>query len=239
MNIKKPVVDYRKLRFSNINSPQYNHLYMLLYWVFFGVMFLYAERFYPVARYNVMYHPIDDMIPFNELFVIPYVFWFVYMIGMHIYTAFYDIDAFKKLMKYIAVTYTIGLIIFFIYPTSQQLRPAVMPRDNFLTRFMMDFYNFDTSTNVCPSLHVVGSMAVMYTAWNTKGLQSKKWKITFAVITFFISISTVFLKQHSILDVLTALPICMIAYPLCFKDRKQPQTAGNRLYRKTKIKYMD
>ena len=235
MNIRQPVVDYRKLRPGNLNSPQFEHLKMLAYWPLFGALFYYAERFYPVAEYYVMYHPIDDMIPFNELFVIPYIFWFVYLIGIHIYTLLYDVDAFKKLMKYIMITYTAGLVIFFLFPTCQMLRPQIMPRDNLLTRFMTDFYSFDTHTNVCPSLHVVGSMAVMYTAWNAKGLQSSKCKTAFAVMTFLISISTVFLKQHSVIDVIAGLIICVITYPVCFKEKDEVTHRPQKAYKNQKI----
>lgn len=35
-----------------------------------------------------------------------------------------------------------------------------------------------------------------------------------------IAISTVFVKQHSILDLLAALPLCAIAYVVCFRIRK-------------------
>ena len=236
MKIKPPVTDLRRLRFSNINSEEFRHLKLLAYWPVFGILFWYAENLYPVRQYNVMYHPIDSIIPFCELFVIPYVFWFAYMIGIHIYTALYDAEAFRKLMKFIIITYTVGLIFFFLYPTCQNLRPAVMPRDNILTAFMKDFYNFDTSTNVCPSLHVVGSMAVMFTAWNTKGLQSDKWKTAFAIMTFLICISTVFLKQHSVIDTVVGFIICVAAYPVCFNEN---QTAYSRNFRRKSIKSFD
>ena len=33
MKLRPPVVDYRKLRPSNLNSPQYRHVWLLLYWI--------------------------------------------------------------------------------------------------------------------------------------------------------------------------------------------------------------
>ncbi len=232
MKIRQPETDLRKLRLNNINSPEFSHLKMLLFWPAFGLLFAFAERFYPVAEYHVMYHPVDRLIPFNEWFALPYIYWFVYMIGMHFYAGLYDRQLFVKMMKFISLTYTSGLVIFFLYPTVQHLRPAVMPRDNLLTRFMSWFYTFDTNTNVCPSLHVVGSMAIMYAGLNAKNLQSIKWKVFFILSTFVISISTVFLKQHSVIDLVVGFIICVLAYPLCFKSSQQ---AGRRIYRKNKI----
>lgn len=221
MKCNRPIVDYRKLRLNNLNGNEYKHLKLLLYWPLYGLLFMFVERFYQVDNYITMYTPIDDMIPFCEWFVIPYLFWFVYLIGMHAYTLLYDIDAFKKMMKFIIITYSVTIIIYLLCPTCQQLRPVTFERDNILTRFMSGFYKFDTNTNVCPSIHVIGSLAVLFTSYHCKGTESIGWKTAFTVVGILICASTVFLKQHSILDVLAALPICAIAYLICFTKKKR------------------
>lgn len=229
MKILAPRMDYRGLRFDNINTPQYSHVKLLAYWPLFGFLFWFAEKVYPVQKYIVVESSIDRLIPFCELFVFPYVLWYFYLIGIHVYTFFYDVEAFKKLMKYIIFTYTLSLVIYFLFPTCQLLRPTHFERQNILTEFMAWFYTFDTNTNVCPSLHVIGSIAVMHTAWHTKGLKGRKSKIIFAITTFFISISTVFLKQHSVIDILAALPICMMAYRMYFaKDTDKQFRLGQK-----------
>lgn len=215
-----PVVDYRKLRLHNLNSTEFKHLKLLLYWPVYGLLFLFVERFYSVQNYFVMHCSWDDKIPFCEFFVIPYLFWFVYLIGMHLYTLLYDIDAFKKMMKFIILTYSVTIVIYLLFPTCQELRPLQFERDNFLTRFMADFYQFDTNTNVCPSIHVIGTLAVLFTAFHCKGLKGIGWRVAFTVTTVLICASTVLLKQHSILDVLAALPICLVVYFICFVPRK-------------------
>ena len=201
-----PLVDYRKLRWSNINSEQYKHLKLLLYWPVYGLLFLFVERFYQVDFYYPMYCPLDDLIPFCEWFLIPYLFWFVYLVGMHLFALLYDVDAFKLMMKYIILTYSAAIIIYLIWPTCQQLRPASFERDNILTRFIAAFYQFDTNTNVCPSIHVIGSLAVMEAALWSKVIRSKGIKTAFVIVAILICISTVFMKQHSVLDILAALP---------------------------------
>lgn len=216
--MKKPIVDYRKFTFKKLNTDEFRHLKLLLYWPVFGVLFFLLERVVPVSRYYPMYCRFDDYIPFNEWFVFPYMFWFVFLIGIHVYTLFYDIDSFKRLMKYVMLTYSAALIIFVIFPNCQNLRPEEFARDNFLTRFMEGFYQFDTSTNVCPSLHVVGSLCVMTCAMNIERFRSPGWMAFFAISTVLISISTVFLKQHSVIDIVAALPICFLAYFPCYVD---------------------
>ena len=218
-----PVVDYRKLRIHHLNSKEFKHLKLLLYWPIFGVLFVFVERFYRVESYYPMYCKLDDLIPFCEIFVIPYMFWFVFLVGMHLYTLFYDIDAFERMMKFIIITYSVTMIIYLVFPTCQELRPIAFERDNILTRFMTRFYRFDTNTNVCPSIHVIGSLAVMLTAFHCRRLRGVKWKVAFGLTAILICISTVFLKQHSVLDVLAALPICAMAYFICFlrKEKKR------------------
>lgn len=51
----KPSVDYRQFRFSKLNTPEFSHVWLLLYWPLFGLGFSYVERFYPVAHYINMH----------------------------------------------------------------------------------------------------------------------------------------------------------------------------------------
>ncbi len=215
--MRPPSVDYRKLRLNNISSNEYKHLKLLLFWPVFGLLFLFVERFYRVDSYYPMYCGLDDLIPFCEWFLIPYLFWFVYLVGMHIYTLFYDVDTFRRMMKYIIITYSAAILIYFIFPTCQELRPIEFERDNVLTRFIAGFYQFDTNTNVCPSIHVIGSLAVMEAAVWSRQIQSKWWKTAFVVVAVLICVSTVFMKQHSLIDLFAALPICIAAHFICCK----------------------
>ena len=219
-NIPSPVADYRKLRLQNLGSNEYRHLLLLIFWPVFGILFAYIERYYPVEYYTPMHSVLDDLIPFFEWFVIPYLFWFIYLAGMLLYTVLYDIDAFKKMMLFVIITYSITLIIYLIWPTCQELRPMAFERDNIFTRIMREYYQFDTNTNVCPSLHVIGAVAVQFTVLHCKGKKHIGWHIVFIVTTVLICMSTVFLKQHSIIDVFAALPVCILGYLLSFFHRK-------------------
>lgn len=106
---------------------------------------------------------------------------------------------------------------YLFFPTCQNLRPEAFVRNNLLTRFIELFYSFDTNTNVCPSLHVIGSVAAMFGLWDCKALQSVGWKIAATSIAVCISLSTVFMKQHSIMDVLAALPVCFFGWWIAYK----------------------
>ena len=214
------IVDYRNFRFGKLNTPEFAHLKYLLFWPIFGLMFLTVERLWIRDYYIPIHCPLDDMIPFCEYFLIPYLFWFVFLIGIHLYTLFFDTESFKKLMKFIIVSYSLAMLIYILFPNCQELRPLTFERDNIFTRFLSEFYQFDTNTNVLPSLHVIGSAAVMVSAWNSKHFHTPGWRIVFGVTAVLISVSTVFLKQHSVLDVFAAVPICILAYCVAYGERK-------------------
>ena len=213
------MVDYRKLRFNNLNSPQFRHLLMLLWWPLYGVLFYTLEKVPALAQfsffgeYKDVYCRWDAEIPFCEWFFIPYLFWFVLIVAMHGYTLFFDIPAFKKMMKFFMITYTSTLVIYFLFPTEQNLRSEIVSvgRDNILIDWINSFYQFDTNTNVCPSLHVIGTWASVYGAFQCKPFRKPTWVVILTVIGISICMSTVFLNQHSIIDVFVAIPLCVAA----------------------------
>ena len=76
-------------------------------------------------------------------------------------------------------------------------------------------YRFDTSTGVCPSLHVAYSLGIASTWLKMKDV-SKLWKAFVTVAVFFICISVAFVKQHSVADIFAALPVGLLAEAIVF-----------------------
>ena len=108
--MRKPVVDYRQFRFSKINTPQFSHLLLLLGWVGHFILFFLTENLIPVERCHVIHCSLDDIIPFCEWFLLPYVFWYLFIAGSLFYFLLYDIDSFKKLQTYIIITEIVAII---------------------------------------------------------------------------------------------------------------------------------
>lgn len=219
------MTDYRQFRLSKLNDPAFSHLKLLLYWPIYGLVFLTLERFLHL-NYHTIYTPLDDLVPFCEYFLFAYLYWFVFLIGMHLYLLLFDTEGFRKFMWFIILTYTATCVIYLIYPSQQELRPETFGRDNPLTRFMAWFYTFDTNTNVCPSLHVIGSLAVLAAAWNTPRFATGPWRAAFTIQAVLISVSTVFLKQHSLLDIPPAVALSAAAYYLVYIRPRRKKTAS-------------
>ena len=196
---------------------------LLLFWPVFGVFF-WSMELTEVRNYNIVHCFLDDKIPFCEYFIIPYCFWFVFLIGMMVYGFFWDNKALENYMRFTAITYTVTLIIYALYPTAQNLRPAVFPNDGFFVKIVKFAYRIDTNTNVCPSIHILGSMAVYFAARKSRLFGSRAWRITFFSAAVLIALSTLFVKQHSVLDILAALIIGVIAYPFVYSQKRQLKT---------------
>ena len=195
-----------------MNTPEFRHVKLLLFWIIFGLFFAAQERLFQF-NYHLVYSKLDDLIPFCEVFVIPYFLWFIYLVWCHLYTLLFDVELFKKFMWFLIVSFSITTIIYFIYPTYQNLRPEITG-DSALLNLVRFLYDLDTPTNVCPSMHVIAAVGVSVTMWNSRHFSSTVWRIVFTVLTILISISTVFVKQHSIIDIVGGLAVCIVSYPI-------------------------
>ena len=226
--MKKKPVDYSGFSLRRLNEPRFSHFKLLLGWVFYFVMYFVTENLIPAERCHPIHCALDDMIPFNEFFVIFYVGWYLLVFGTLAYTLFFEVENFKKVQTYIIITQVIAMTCYVLYPSRQDLRPEVFPRENFLTALMAFIYSFDTSTGVCPSLHVGYSLGILSTAWKDRNLKAGwKWLLTFVVV--MICLAVCFVKQHSALDVLFALPMCLVAEWLTFgKDYWLPRFRRER-----------
>jgi len=213
--LKKPVVDYRAFRLNKLNDPEFSHLKLLFGWVGYFILYVITENCIPEQVCYPVHHWLDDLIPFCEIFLFPYVFWYLLVAGSLLYFALYDTVSFRKLMIYIIATQIIAMAIYILFPNRQDLRPDVFPRDNFLTRCIAFLYQIDTSTNVCPSLHVGYSLGIA-SVWLRKKDAAKWLKITIVVCVILICMSVTFIKQHSVVDVFAAIVMCIVVEYITF-----------------------
>lgn len=222
MAFPTPAADYGGFRLNKINEEQYRHMWLLLFWPVYLLRYGLLTFVNPAAECTPIRCPLDDRIPFLEGFVVFYVLWYVFIFGMHIYLMLYDVPGFRKYTQFLIVAMSISTLTFLLYPTCQELRPAVFERDSIFTRIVGLIYAVDPNVNVCPSEHVIGALAVLAAAMNTRCLRSPGKLTVTAILAVLICLSTVFIKQHSAVDILAALLVCAIAYVICYgKHRKR------------------
>lgn len=210
---------------KKLNIEKYAHAKYMLIIPLYMLIFCLEEK-YIVSGYFVSHLPLDDLIPFNEWFVLPYILWYPLMLGTGAYLFFFDAKGFKQYMTYIGGGFLIIVLLYAAFPNGQNLRPTSFSNSNFLTGIVKNIYASDTNTNVCPSLHVVGTMGAMFALLKTERLQ-KWWLKTLDIfLATMISISTVFIKQHSVLDVFCGLIFGFLYYFAVY--RLLPRIKSNR-----------
>ena len=213
--MKKPVVDYRQFRLKKLTDPEYSHLLFLLGWIGYFALFFLTENLIPAEKCTPVHMWLDDVIPFCEYFIIPYVFWYVLIVFSLGWFALYNVKGFKQLQTYIIITQICAMLIYIFFPSRQDLRPEVFPRENLCTDIIGFLYAFDTNTGVCPSLHVAYSFGIA-SVWLREKQAWPWWKAFVVIAVALICLSTMFIKQHSAVDFFAALPVCLLAEILVF-----------------------
>ena len=173
----------------------------MLYFTVYLPWFLWLER--GASRpYHVIFFPLDDYIPFCEYFIIPYLLWFIYVSAVFFWLFWKDKENFYKYAAFLYTGMTLFLIVSTVYPNGHLLRPLEFERDNIFIRLVCFIYWADTSTNILPSIHVFNSIAAHRALMHAPGLKNRKWTVRCSrVLCVSIILSTMFLKQHSFIDV--------------------------------------
>lgn len=195
---------------------RYRHGWILSYFLIYLPWFAYLERTV-TRRFHVIHMPIDDYIPFIEIFIVPYFLWFAYVALAITFFFFRDVQDYYKLCIFLFVGMTVFLVVSTLYPHGHYLRPRVFERDNIFVTMVKGLYMIDTPTNLFPSIHVYNSIGVHLSVMHSEQLKEKKWihRTSFVLMVSIIA-STMFLKQHSVFDVITGCIMAIVMYTLVY-----------------------
>ena len=215
MTKKRTPVSYRDLSLRTIREKRYSHLFLLLGWVGYFLLYALTENLIPPEKCHVIHCALDDAIPFCEWFLIFYASWYVLIVLSLLYFLRWDVSSFKKLQIFIMITQAAAMLVYILWPSRQDLRPEVFSRRNVLTWAMGIVYAFDTPTGVCPSLHVAYSVGIA-SVWLRQREVRPLRRGLIAALCAVICVSTAFVKQHSVLDILAALPLSLLAEAIVY-----------------------
>lgn len=186
-----------------------------LLWLFiFPVLgFIYSLLNKPTMTALDLKIVIDHLIPVVPIFVLPYLLWYVFMFCYLIYFCFKDTTVYKHTL----VTIVIGEFICFIcyvYFQSTVARPSVEGTGMFST-LLQFVYAQDNPYNCFPSIHVLTTYTIMLASVNIK---NKHFINTLLIQSMgaLIILSTLFTKQHVIVDVVASMLIVSLVYSLLF-----------------------
>lgn len=197
---------------------RYKHAWVFLYIFIYLPWFYYLEQHVTAnSDFHVIHIALDDYIPFIEYFIVPYLLWFAFIAVTFLWFFFHDVPGFYRLAAFLFTGMTVFLLISTFYPNGLDLRPVHFERDNIFVDMVKMLYKADTPTNVLPSIHVFNSIGVCIAISQNKTLVKHKIvKYGSLILGISIVLATMFLKQHSIIDVTLAACMATLLYPLVY-----------------------
>lgn len=215
-------------RVKNIYLKYKHVIPLLIYMPIYLGWFTWLEKT-NTKDYTVIHVSADDYIPFCEIFIVPYFLWFLYVSAVVIFLCLKNKQEYYKACTFLFTGMTIFLIISTLWPNGHHLRLTEMPRDNIFTQAVAMLWKTDTPTNLWPSIHVYNSMGAHFAVMRSAEFVNKKGiRIASGILAFSIILSTLFLKQHSVFDVVTALALGSIMYLAVYKREAVPAARAAR-----------
>lgn len=195
---------------------KYKHGLLLLYFLIYLPWFGYLEE-NVTTHFHVIHVALDDKIPFCEYFIIPYMLWFAYVAFGIAYFFFKNKSEYYKLCAFLFTGMTIFLVISTVYPNGHYLRPTTFERDNIFVQAVQWLYSTDTPTNLFPSIHVYNSLGINMAVWHSENFKKNKpVRYGSSILCISIILSTMFLKQHSVFDVVTGVVLAAFMFSLVY-----------------------
>lgn len=192
---------------------KYKHALLLIYYPVMIGQFQWLEKRNAQVSHLIQ-SPLDDFIPFVSIFVVPYVFWFAYVAITLLITGLKDRGEFIRVLMSLYIGMTFCNLIYYLFPHGQPLRVPLTENEPFLfDRLVYFIYSKDTPTNCAPSIHVLFSVACTIGIQRAGCFKDKPWvKISSHIMNVLIVLSTMFIKQHSIIDVALGLAFSVFIY---------------------------
>ena len=208
---------HKPLHFHTLYEKYKHAVPLLIYGIIYMTWFLWLEKNI-TKHYTVIHVKLDDYIPFCELFVIPYFLWFAYVSAVVLWLFFKDKDDYYRTCIFLFTGMTVFLAVSTLLPNGHHLRPSAMPRNNVFTMLVSALYRTDTPTNLWPSIHVYNSLGAHFAIVRNRRLSEIRWvKNGSLILSVSIILSTVFIKQHSVFDVVTAFIMAAAMYGVTYK----------------------
>ena len=224
-------LNMKKLSMKKLNMKellyQYRYLLLQTYWLLYLPWFGYLEK--TVTRhFHVIHMEIDNVIPFISAFCIPYFLWFGYVAVAFCYTYLHDKQEYVRACLFLFTGMTIFLIVSTVYPNGHYMRNQVILGNGVFDQIVRWLWSTDTATNLFPSIHVFNSIGAHIALTRSENLRDNKL-VKYGSFTLMCSIilATVFIKQHSVFDVMTALLMALVLYPIAYG--KAPENAVEKL----------
>lgn len=195
-------------RFISLYWQELLTVFMFAAWA--GGYFLIATKIDPAHTEHIGMR-IDRQIPFIPDFVFIYIG--LYTMYVYPYLLVKDKEFFKVFTGAYVTLIVIIYTVFILFPVSI-VRPEIQVTD-FTSWTLGIVYSLDKPVNCFPSSHVAMTLMSALTIWEINRL----WGAAAIFYALAIAVSTLFLKQHYVLDVVVSMVITGIVYYAYFQQK--------------------
>lgn len=184
-----------------------------LWWVACYVIVQKVTTHFPVAHPTLVL-PGEPGIPFLPEWL--FVYASLYAVLPLMYLSFSKRDEVLKIISAFGVCSIMHFVLFLLMPVHYVLRPEIsLLNQGLIHKAVLLIYSIDEPLNNFPSMHVSFAFLMYFS------FCAFRPKNSLAVLLFalFVSISTVLVKQHYILDVISAIVLSYVVYVIVLKQR--------------------
>lgn len=197
-------------------------LFAFIFFAFYFSGFFLLEQLVTQPTYLIGC-ALDDLIPFCEWFIFPYGAWFVLIPWALITLLLYDRKNYFYLCGVMFSGMALCLVLYALFPNGVDLRPGQIAADNIAASLVRMIWAVDTSNNVCPSIHVATTVAIFLAVQRSRIWKHRRLVVGgCGLLTVLICMATVFLKQHSVIDVACGVALSL-ALHLVFRRAGERQ----------------
>lgn len=190
-------------------NPKATLILLALGYLALNTLYLLLNK--PLANTFFLGTVLDQRIPFSPPWIIPYVLWYLYLPGIPLLIMFRNQQRCAQALLSMILALAGSFVIFSLFQTYVP-RPEVVGSDLFSAAVRL-IYSIDEPYNAFPSIHVLASFILMLVTAKTREFSWQK-KTSIWVVGTAIILSTVFIKQHVVADIVGGVALAFGSFRL-------------------------
>lgn len=160
---------------------------------------------------------LDRLIPLRPEWALVYGALYLFLIVLPVFSV-RDEEHLRRTVAAYLLCWVTAYVVFMAWPTVAS-RPPVVEGDGFVVWALRALYSFDPPYNCFPSLHVAHSFVSALTIYRLH----QRLGVVSLVAAALVALSTLFTKQHYVLDVIAGAGMALVGYWLFLRTYPHDQ----------------
>lgn len=185
---------------------------IVLGYVVFSATYLPINIFSVGRKAHTLFLPGEERLPFLPIF--EYLYVLSYFVGVLLYFTIRDEERLRRLLRAFGLSLAVAYATYLLYPVYFE-RPHLEVTS--LHTWLLSIEYMDKPYNHFPSLHVTLSWLAVHASQ-----VSRRQRLVLSLVAVGISISTIFVKQHYIVDVVYGYALAWGAWRVTASKSQKP-----------------